>query len=141
MPLFLRLLPFMLIFQGCRAPLSVRTENIDRAYLASSIILTPDPQLNNPPIGQKLVVDWKILNQLVPATLFVTIRFANGEEILYEKEVCSYFDTAIISHLNEDFFTRGWIVTYKAEIFRDSACIASFYHHMWTEKIVLDYNK
>lgn len=138
--MFYVLVVLLLSLTGCRPPLSVYTESVDRHSLASSVALTPDPKLNNPSIGQKIVIQWSLPQDLIPATLFATIYYKNGQESIISKPVRSYYDTATIYHIDQEFYQKGVISTYKVEIFKEDRCIATFYHHLWTQKIELDYD-
>jgi len=65
----------------------VQTDYIGKRNLASYVVNTPDPELLNPPIGQRLVINWL----LPPNTacndlqLKIFIRFRNKE--LLEKDL------------------------------------------------------
>ena len=49
------------LLTGCaKTSLSVRQMSVDRSYLASSFVGSPDPMQADPPRGQMLVVDWKV---------------------------------------------------------------------------------
>lgn len=57
---FLLFLPLSLVFGCNQYYLSVNQQWVDASYLASTHVSTPDPRQANPPLGQMLIVDWRL---------------------------------------------------------------------------------
>ena len=118
----------------------VQTDYIGKRNLASYVVNTPDPELLNPPIGQRLVINWL----LPPNTacndlqLKIFIRFRNKE--LLEKDLninCSN-GTYTYFVMNEDFLRTDGILSYKVLLIANGECISEFRHQLWADVIVFD---
>jgi hypothetical protein len=111
------------------APLRVRREFLSRERLASFIVETPDPNLTSPPIGESLVVSSSLGEKGL--SLKATLRFMNGEEeIIYTvlKKI-NRFDL-----INENYFKKGGIRTYKLEVLNGAKeQVTTFYHPLFKE--------
>src|SRR5271156_280174 len=56
----------LLLLSGCRQYyLSLCQEWVDVRYLASTHVKTPDPRQEHPPIGQKLILDWRVPGEIL----------------------------------------------------------------------------
>ena len=62
--------------------LTVHQERIDREFLASTYVGTPDPRQKDPPTGQRLILSWDFPLSLYreKLSLFVTVRFWDNTE-------------------------------------------------------------
>jgi hypothetical protein len=137
------LLPIALFFlPGCRQYyLSICQEWVDVRYLASNRVSTPDPRLEHPPIGQMLILDWRIPKEI----------FEKKPEIVLDLILWDYstrqikipikrrmnFDTYRL--LNEDYEKTGGILTYKAEIVtEDGEVFREWKHQLWVNLITID---
>src|ERR1700730_7518806 len=57
---------FLALLTGCgKYYLSVQQQWIDVNYLASTQVNTPDPLRENPPVGQMLIIDWKVPKKML----------------------------------------------------------------------------
>lgn len=123
--------------------LDVQTQYITKESLASYHVLTPDPQLDNPTIGQRLLVQWKFRAPEVrglPLTLHLKIRFRNHEKeeliIPIDSNCKIYVGSSYIYDLfNEEYLEKGGILTYLAEIKSNDDVIACWKHPLWVELI------
>ena len=126
---------------GCQKHyLSLRQIPIDFEYLASSHVGSPDPRQANPPYGQKIVMQWAVPLSLLekrPQLVFhVVYKNHTEEELIYPIEYRS--GIKIFSLLNEDFRSKGGILTYKAEIrTKDGEIYRKWQHQLWVELITL----
>jgi hypothetical protein len=123
--------------------LEVQTQFITKESLASYHVLTPDPQLDHPTIGQRLLVQWKFRASEVsglPLTLHLAIRFRNNEKEELTMPIdtnCKLFvgGSYLYELVNEDYFKTGGILTYLAEVKSNDEVIACWRHPLWTELI------
>jgi hypothetical protein len=123
--------------------LEVQTQYISKESLASYHVLTPDPHLDHPTIGQRLLVQWKFKASDVcglPLTLHLRIRFYNHEESVLTIPIDNtgkiFVGGFYIYELfNEEYFEKRGILTYYAEIKSDETVIADWKHPLWVELI------
>ncbi len=127
-----------LLLTGCGGKiLMVQTDYLSHENLASFHVGTPDPRLRNPPLGQRLIVNWSIphWNQLTPYTLTVKIRFKNGTSTEENLEIHKSKGTYVFSLLNEEYFAREGFKTYIATIKSDGAVLEEWRHQLWANLI------
>lgn len=112
---------------------------VDRDFLASTVVGTPDPRQAHPPSGQRLLVGWSFPRELFEEslTLVCTVRFWNHEE----KQIAVPLETRRGS---ESFYfpssdQNHKILTYRVDV-KDcaGAIVESWKHHFWTELIVVE---
>lgn len=137
--LIVLLLPF---FTHCTlCPLSARMEYLSRKSLASYRVKTPDPNLNNPPIGQRLIINWSLPRQalhLPDLYLKMTLRFRNGiEEVRYQR-ICRTRGTYKIELINDAYFETCGIQTYKIEILGGGTVLERWCHQLYTDLIIIE---
>lgn len=130
---------FLLLFASCqRDMLSVHTDYVTIENLASYHVDTPDPLLYNPPIGQRLIVYWRVPEKLVrqqALSLLLTLRFRNKEEVKETVFIDRPVGKTIYSLLDADYFEKRGILTYKVELFNEEDLLKTWKHQLWTELI------
>lgn len=128
-----------LAMSSCRNEyISVHTDYISHRTLASYYVNTPDPLLNNPPIGQRLILTWSIPKHILPGNdlyLKIYIRFWNREQIIKLEPITKQRGTVVYALMNDDYIATKGIMSYKAEIFDDEIKLAEWKHQIWTEVI------
>lgn len=121
--------------------LSVRTEYLSHENLASYHVGTPDPLLENPPIGQRLIVNWTLPQDIPSANemyIEVTIRFRNKEEIRERFPICKKSGRYIYTLLNERYIETDGIQTYKIELKQGDCIVEEWRHQLWVELITFN---
>ncbi|MBI3236159.1 MAG: hypothetical protein HYZ48_00375 [Chlamydiales bacterium] len=119
---------------------SVTQQWIDVRYLASTHVKTPDPRQAHPPIGQMLVVDWRVPKSLLKKNPQVQLTMIFWD--FTEKTICFPIEERMgwvtYSLLNEEYDKTGGIITYKAEILdEDGSLFREWKHQLWVELIVI----
>jgi len=131
------------IFTGCTLKrLTVQTNYISCETLASYYVGTPDPRLNNPPTGEQLIISWALpvpYLKYQDLHLEMKIRFHNREEIVQKVPIKKSKSSYIYSLLNEDYFTKKGILTYKVSVIGDECVLEEWKHQLWTELITFDH--
>ncbi len=131
----------LLLFTGCRQYyLSVCQEWVDVRYLASTNVGTPDPRQDHPPIGQMLILDWRVPKEI----------FKKKPEVVLDLILWDYttrqiripikrrMDFATYRLFNEDYEKTGGILTYKAEIVTsDGQVFRQWKHQLWVNLITV----
>lgn len=134
-PLVLAILSSLLLTGCYKNHLYVQQEWIDRNYLASSQVGTPDPRQACPPQGQRLLVSWKYPKVLLDEQLQlqITVRFwDNSEEVICHPVDRSWGSASF-------FFSETKILTYKIDVVNQcNEIIETWQHHFWTELIDID---
>lgn len=131
---------FAFLFLCSCERLSVHTDYVSIENLASYHVRTPDPLLNNPPVGQRLLATWRLTKSemdLEDLHLQITIRFGNREQIVQNVPICKIRGTYIYSLLNEDYYKKEGILTYKVELLSGTTVLETWVHQLWTELIEL----
>lgn len=111
-----------------------------REYLASYRVKTPDPLLNHPPLGQRLVISWSIpirCMEMDNLHIDVQIRYRNRDEEQFQIPIDKSCGTYIHSVLDSDYFTRCGILTYKVDLVGDGKIIEEWRHQIWSDRIEL----
>jgi hypothetical protein len=135
-------IPAALFFiSGCRQYyLSVSQEWVDVRYLASSHVHTPDPRLQKPPVGQMLILDWRVPSDVLKKKPVVVLDLIfwdyTTKQIRYPVE--RRMDFATFRLLDEEYEKSGGILTYKAEmITEDGQVYRKWKHQLWVELITV----
>jgi len=135
------LIPFVVIsqiFQCCNNKLlTVQTEYLSHENLASFHVGTPDPRLRNPPLGQRLIINWSLpkWNGITPYDLSIQIRFKNGTSANEQMTLNKSSGTYVFSLLNQEYFNRGGFKTYVATISSNGQVIEEWRHQLWANLI------
>ncbi len=128
---------FLTVFTSCyKDHLYVQQEWVDRDFLASSKVGTPDPRQECPPVGQRLLVSWRFPSNLFyqELRLIATVRFwDNSEEVICYPVEKMWGSTAF------NFFEKRKILTYRIQVLdRNDEVMEVWEHHFWTELIDMD---
>jgi hypothetical protein len=118
--------------------LSVRQQKVDPSYLASAHVGTPDPRRKNPPVGQKLIVKWRVPVDLLDEKPYVALYLLYKD--YSEGKVCFPIEDrsgyAVYSLLNPEFEEKRGILTYRAEVVTENGTIYNEWkHQLWVNLI------
>jgi len=141
-PLFLLLIPCaLLILPGCRQYyLSVCQEWVDVRYLASTHMKTPDPRQEHPPIGQMLILDWRVPKEVLKKKPEVVLDLILWDYSTRQIRipVTRRMNFATYRLFDEEYEKTGGILTYKAEILtEDGAVFREWKHQLWVNLITV----
>ncbi len=117
----------------------MQQEWVDRNFLASSHVGTPDPRQAHPPQGQRILTRWDFPRSLFEKqlTLVLTVRFwDNTQEVLSRPLdrrrdfIAFYFPAAE---------KERRILTYRLQVLSaEGEVIETWKHQFWTELIDID---
>ena len=131
----------LLLFSGCRQYyLSVCQEWVDVRYLASTNVSTPDPRQNHPPIGQMLILDWRVPSDIFQKKPEVVLDLVLWDYTTREIRIPikRRMDFATYRLFNEDYEKTGGILTYKAKIVtEDGEVFREWKHQLWVNLITV----
>lgn len=129
----LKFLILAFLVAGCyRHHLYVQQEWVDKNFLASTHVGTPDPRQAHPPEGQRLLIGWDFPRSIFQKelTLAVSVRFWDDTQ----KEI-SYALTKKRGY-KAYFFPNEKILTYRVQVIsKEKQVIETWKHHFWTELI------
>jgi len=135
-------IPLFLIFAGCQKHyLTVFREKVDHTSLASTFARTPDPRQENPPIGQRLFVQWRLPRWTKKETLRVNLKLVFKD---YTEKVLTYplyhpRGVIIYSLLDEEYEQKRGLLTYMAEIVdEEGKVIKEWKHQLWVKLIIVE---
>lgn len=127
------------LLTGCmQSPISAQTEYITRQGLASYIIGTPDPNLNHPVVGQRLIIKWSLPDSDLNYSdlhMEITLRFYNGSERSFALPICKTCGTYIYSLPAEDFCQTEGIASFKFDLMGDGCVLYMWRHQLWVDLI------
>lgn len=121
--------------------LSVNQQWIDANYLASVNVGSPDPRRENPPLGQMLIIDWRVPQEVIDQQpeILLDLIFWDYTTTTIHIPVDKRMDYTTYKLLNDDYHQKGGILTYKAtlvtgkgEVFRQAK------HQLWVNLITVD---
>lgn len=120
---------------------AVNQQWVDVRYLASTHVRTPDPRQNHPPVGQMMIVDWRIPKSVIgkkPSIQLTMIFWDYTEKTVYFP-IDDKMGWVTYKLLDEEYDKTGGILTYKAEIVTEEGTIfREWKHQLWVNLITLD---
>lgn len=121
------------VLSGCyRHHLYVQQEYVDRNFLASTHVNTPDPRQADPPEGQRLLIAWDFPRSIFNKELsfVVNVRFWDDTE----KEILDPISRK--RGYQAYYFPKKKILTYRVQVIsKEKEIIETWKHHFWTEQI------
>jgi hypothetical protein len=103
--------------------------------------MTPDPYLDHPNWGQRILVQWILPKEYLKyenLNLKMTVRFYNRKEETIELSIKKLKGVYFYNLLKEAYCTSGGIATYKVEILGDGCCLEIWKHPLWNELILIN---
>jgi hypothetical protein len=132
----------LLLFSGCRQYyLSICQEWVDVRYLASTHVKTPDPRQDHPPIGQMLILDWRIPKEILKKKPEVVLDLILWDYTTRQMRIPikRRMDFATYRLFNAEYEKTGGILTYKAEIVtQDGQVFREWKHQLWVNLITVN---
>jgi hypothetical protein len=132
----------MFFLPGCRQYyLSVCQEWIDIRYLASSHVSTPDPRQEHPPVGQKLILDWRVPKEIFNEKPEVVLNLILWDYTTRQVRIPikRRMDFSTYWLLDEEYQKTGGILTYKATIETQNGKIfREWKHQLWVNLITIN---
>jgi hypothetical protein len=129
----------LLFAWGCyKNHLYVQQEWVNRDFLASVKVGTPDPRQADPPQGQRLLIAWDFPKSLFERrlTLLTTVRLWDQSETVITRPVERKRDGVALFFPSKNL--QKQILTYRIQVFdQEGGLIETWKHHFWTELIPL----
>ena len=126
---------------GCeKYYLSLTEQDINVNYLASIAAATPDKRQQNPPLGEMIVMDWRIPKELLGKNPVIELHviYGNYTEKSFEYPIRKKMGYVTYKDLNDEFALTKGIITYSADIrLDDGTFYKSWKHQLWANLIRL----
>lgn len=133
---------FLTLLSGCgKYYLSVQQQWIDINYLASTQVNTPDPLRANPPVGQMLIIDWKVPRKMLKdkPQILLDLIFWDYTTQTIQIPITHQMNYTTYELLNDAYEKRGGILTYKASIVnQEGKLYRECKHQLWVNLIRIE---
>lgn len=131
----------IVLFAGCRPYyLSICQEWVDDRYLASTHVNTPDPRREHPPVGQLLILDWRVPRDVFQKKPVIVLDLILWDYTTRQVRIPirHRMDFATWRLLDEEYGKTGGILTFKAEIVtEDGVVFREWKHQLWVKLITV----
>jgi hypothetical protein len=120
--------------------LYVQQQWVDKSYLASSHVNTPDPEQLSPPYGRRINISWNFpVSQFRKGlTLIVTVRFNDNTQDIHNINISRksgytslYFPDKVEGNIKKVVTYKMVVVTQQGEI------IETWKHQLWVDMIAV----
>ncbi|MBA2726612.1 MAG: hypothetical protein H0U49_00360 [Parachlamydiaceae bacterium] len=121
--------------------LTVFSTYVTRENLASYRVGTPDPSLNCPSVGQKLIITWRLCPEDLtqePLLMRLNLRFHNRTYHSQDIPITTLSGTYVYSLLNKEFFESEGLMAYKVELIGNNNLISEWRHKIWVDPILFN---
>lgn len=136
------LLLFPLLLVGCRRyDFSVSQQIINRDYLASTHVCTPDPRQACPPCGRRLIMSWHIPRDILNRCpqIELDIIYWDYSEGHFSYPITEQKGYVLYSLLNEEYHEKKGLLSYKARIITaDGYVYRTWKQQLWVDLIHID---
>ncbi len=127
---------------GCQKYyISIAQERIDKDYLASVALNTPDPRQKNPPLGEKLIIEWRVPREYLAhkPMLYLHVIYKDYTEAFFTYPMPYKMDYAVYDLLGEEYLRKKGILTYQAEVRAPQGePFLEWKHQLFTKLIVIE---
>ena len=123
--------------------LTVHSDYVTRESLASFYVDTPDPLLNCPPYGERLVISWSVPGKILKLEephLLLHLRYRNRDQIVRKVPLRRSCGTTLFRVLNEEYCETGGFLTYKVQLIAGGCVYEEWRHQLWAELIAIDHS-
>ena len=130
------------LLTGCeKYYLSLTNQTINVDSLASVYALTPDKRKESPPLGEMIVLDFRVPKQILckDPKIDLYVLYGNYTEKKFTFPITKRMGYFTYKDLNEEFIETKGIITYRAEIRLDSGEIyKDWTHQLWARLITVE---
>lgn len=131
----------LLLLSSCQKYyVSVSQQWVDARYLASTHVHTPDPRQDDPPVGQMLVMNWRIPKAILEKNPHIALHviYWDYTEQVIEFPLNERMGWVTYRLFNKEYREKGGILTYKAELLtQEGEVFCDWRHQLWINLINL----
>lgn len=131
-----------LLCTGCkRYYLTVSQQIINRDFLASTHVGTPDPRQAHPPLGRRLIVSWQIPDEVLQKKPHIELdilywNYTEGKEVYAIDRKRGY---VLYTLVDQEFVEKEGLLSYKAKLVtEDGKVYRKWKQQLWVDLIKLD---
>ncbi|MEX0961568.1 MAG: hypothetical protein WDZ28_01765 [Simkaniaceae bacterium] len=108
----------LILFSCDKRYLNVKRERVDRFSLASSYVNSPDPLQTRPPLGQRLLIEWRLPLSSVKKGLILTLHviYRNNSEAYFHYPIEKHNGSATYELLGDEFLLKKGLLSYQATV-------------------------
>ena len=133
---------FLLFLTSCQKYyLHVHNETVNVNSLASTFVQSPDPLQKDPPVGRRLILEWKLPKNAIEEALSLDLRiiYKNYEEETLHFAIDRKRGVVFFPLLGEEYKKKKGFLTYRAEIKnKDGKILDEWKQQMWIDLIRID---
>ena|SRR3990167_6966884 len=121
--------------------ISIAQEKIDKDFLASTHVRTPDSRQKNPPLGDRLILEWQVPRGLLHEDpLFqLHVIYKDYTEQFFTYPILHRTDYAVYTLEGEEYLEKKGILTYEAKILTNKdAVFREWKHQLFVQLIQID---
>jgi hypothetical protein len=88
--------------------------------------------------GQQLIITWDLPKRYLSMKdlhLELTVRYRNNAQDKFTVPIHKFFGAYTYRLMNQEYFDRGGILTYKVEIHGDETVVETWTQQLWAELI------
>lgn len=122
---------------GCRRyDFSISQQIINRDYLASSHVNTPDPRLCCPPCGRSLIMSWHIPKEIFlrSARIELDVIYWNYTEGHFTYPIEYQKGYVLYTLVGEEYEEKQGLLTYRARLVTEDGYV----YRNWTQQLWVD---
>jgi hypothetical protein len=129
-----------LCFTACSPDrLHVYNEYLSLDDLASMKVDTPDARKEFPTLGQRIRVSWTLASSLLAddpdAEIVLKVRYGDRLDEVIRHKVEKMKGMFTHSLVGDEYFDRGGITAYKAELIVEGELVDEWQHQLWARVI------
>lgn len=132
----------LIFFTSCyKNHLYVQHEKMDKTYLASTHVGTPDYRQKHPPDGQTLSIAWDFPLSIFRENLnmYVTVRFWDNKQDVFSQKIDRKRGYKVFKFQDDTFDSSKRILTYKIDVYNeDGVLVDEWKHQFWKELIEIN---
>jgi hypothetical protein len=134
---------FLLLLAGCarKTELTVYNQAVDKKYLASTKVKTPDPRQHPVDRGQRLIIAWSAPGANFKKdcwSLKAYLQYGNRKEEVKEIAVQRRFGEWTLEWVGDEFYHKRGVVSYKVDLLKNGVVEKTFCHQLYCEIIRLE---
>jgi len=132
-----------LLFTSCtrKTELTVYNQSVDKKFLASTKVKTPDPRQHSIDRGQRLIIAWSVPSANFKRnqwSLRAYLQYGNRKEEVKEIPVCKQSGDWILEWVGDEFYRKRGVASYKVDLLKDGQIEKTFRHQLYCEIIRLE---